>query len=249
LDANTRIDWLLLQPAPAAPAAPAPVAPVPDQPPAAVTKPLPRPPYIEPQPWLQLATYLDSTGDHAGAKHVRYKLKCRLAERRGQPAEGKGWLAKLNACFADPKRQLALLKGWLAERGLKLFAYLEEKPLRIGWSIGGFLLAGTLLFAHAEANRAMAPTDKDAYGKFQSHGLPDAAYPKFNPVMYTLDNSLPLVHLGQDDKWGPDPHPHGGDFTTSYEFLMAARWFLILAGWFQATILAAALSGPFKGDD
>jgi hypothetical protein len=73
-----------------------------------------------------------------------------------------------------------------------------------------------------------------------------AAYPKLYPLVYTLENAVPLVRLGQDEKWAPDQQYPGTTWFTNYWFLMWARWLLILSGWFQATVLAAALSGRFK---
>jgi hypothetical protein len=73
-----------------------------------------------------------------------------------------------------------------------------------------------------------------------------AAYPTLNPFIYTLENALPLVKLGQDEKWAPDCRHTATSLLTSYWFLMWSRWILILSGWFQATVLAAALSGRFK---
>ena len=191
LSAADRIEWLLLQP------------------------PSER---FQPQPWIQLSARLDAQGDHAGANHVLYKLKCLQASRSGP----------------------------VARRLLGAFAWLEEAPIRIAWSIAFFLLLGWLIFGHAGANGALAPTDSGAYLAFTTGKPMPEAYPVLNPFMYTLENSLPLVKLGQDEKWAPDRSHIPTAAFTGYWFLMWARWLLILLGWFQATILAAALSGIFK---
>jgi hypothetical protein len=52
-----------------------------------------------------------------------------------------------------------------------------------------------------------------------------------------------VVKLGQDDSWGPDAD-HSS--FTLYWSLMGMRWFLILAGYVQGGILAAAVSGRFR---
>jgi hypothetical protein len=129
---------------------------------------------------------------------------------------------------------------------LKAFAWLEEAPVRIAWSIAFFLLLGWLVFGHAAASGALAPTDAGAYQAFTTGKPMPEAYPVLNPFMYTLENSVPLVHLGQDDKWAPDRSHVPTAAFTGYWFLMWVRWALILLGWFQATVLAAALSGIFK---
>ena len=187
---------------------------------------------IHPQPWMQLRNHLEIKGDKSGAKHVIYKLSCLRA---------------------------GLLK-WHPNRTAAIaFAWLEERPSRILYSIALTLLLGTLIFAGAGPNRsgAMVPTAKDSAGRPIS-GAALAYYPRYEPFVYTLDNALPLVKLGMDDKWTPDPN-HGGDgwfpeyrwldwlgWFNSYWFLTVSRWLLILSGWFQAAVLGAALTSRFK---
>jgi hypothetical protein len=173
---------------------------------------------IEPQPWMQFRDLLEKRGDKRGAKHVLYKFRC-------VQSEGSNFVI----------------------RRLKIaFAWLEEAPQRIGLSIGFTFLLFTAIFWHAGAGGALAPTERDAYEAFIAGKPMPAAYPVFNPVIYTLEDAVPLVKLGEDDKWAPDRrHVPIGHFT-GYWFLMWARWLLILSGWFQATVLGAALSRRFK---
>ena len=74
----------------------------------------------------------------------------------------------------------------------------------------------------------------------------DTAYPKFDPLIYSLENDLPLVKFGLDDKWAPDETYKPKDPVVSYDTLRWARVLLILCGWFQATVLAAAIGSRFK---
>ena len=77
--------------------------------------------------------------------------------------------------------------------------------------------------------------------------------PPFQPFIYTLENAVPLVKLGMDDKWTPDP-AHDGKawfpqypwlnwlgWFNSYGFLNGSRQLIILLGWFQAAVLGAAV--------
>ena len=175
---------------------------------------------IEPQPWMQLAKHLESKGDHKDAKHVIYKFRCMRAH--------------------------AQKKRWLPRRWAIIFAWLEETPARILYFITATLLLGLLLFSNAGAKGAIAPTEPEAYKAFISGKPMPAAYPVLNPVVYTLENAVPIFKLGQDDKWAPDRRYTGTNWFTNYWFLMWSRWLLILFGWVQATVLAAALSGRFK---
>lgn len=172
----------------------------------------------EPQPWMQFRDLLEKKGDRRGAKHVLYKLHCVQAQENGPPL-----------------RQLKIA-----------FAWLEEVPLRILWSIVLLLAIATGVFSYAGPQGAIAPTDAGAYRAWKAGQPLPSAYPRLNPFIYVLENSLPLVKLGQDDKWAPDRNYLSRIWITSYWFLMWARWILILSGWFQATVLAAALSRRFK---
>jgi hypothetical protein len=175
---------------------------------------------LSPQPWIQLSTHLESLGDRRGARHVLYKFHCL------QAAEEEHW---------------PLARWWLI-----VFAWLEEAPARIAYSIAFTLLLGWLIFAYANSKGAMAPTDAKAYDSFVSGAPMPSAYPALNPFVYTLENALPLTKLGQDEKWSPDRRHISATPFTNYWFLMWSRWSLILSGWFQATVLAAALSRRFK---
>jgi hypothetical protein len=170
------------------------------------------------QPWIQLAKLLESGGDKAGAKRAVFQL------RRHQ-AESSSFVLKLAKV---------------------LFALLEGQPLWILVPIIGCTLMGFLAFWHASDAGAMAPTEKDAYFSWsKGEPFPDA-YPRFNPFIYSLENVVPLVKLGQDAKWAPDPAHKPSTGFISYSLLVGLRWFLILAGWFQATVLAAAVGSRFK---
>jgi hypothetical protein len=92
----------------------------------------------------------------------------------------------------------------------------------------------------------MAPTERDAYVNWATGKAPVSAYPRFQPFVYSLENSLPLVKLGQDDRWAPDPGFQSWGHMLVYWLLMWSRWILILMGWLQATVLAAAVSDRFK---
>jgi hypothetical protein len=65
-------------------------------------------------------------------------------------------------------------------------------------------------------------------------------------VCDALENDLPLVKFGQDEKWAPDKDHHPNHRIDDYGFLYGTRIFLIVLGWAQATILASALGNRFK---
>jgi hypothetical protein len=172
----------------------------------------------EPQPWMQLRELLEKKGERRAARHVVYRFRC-------VQAQGTGVLSRAT--------QTA-------------FAWVEEAPPRILWFVGVTFVLFASIFWYAGAKGALAPTEKDAYEAFVAGAPLKGAYPRLNPFVYTLENALPLVKLGQDDKWAPDPGFPSKQLATNYWFLMWSRWILVIWGWFQAGILGAAVIERFK---
>jgi hypothetical protein len=172
----------------------------------------------EPQPWMQLAALLRTKGDDDGAKRIIFQLRC-----------------------AQAKPANKAMRAWKIA-----FARLQQQPL---WVLAPIVLItslATCLFWFASVRGAMAPTSKEPYAAWSSGSRMDAAYPRFNPFIYSLENDLPLVKFGLDDKWAPDPTYKPKDRAVSYDTLRWARVLLILCGWLQATLLAAAIGSRFK---
>jgi hypothetical protein len=191
----------------------------------------------EPQPWMQLRDLLERKGDRKGAKYVLRRFRCLQAQ-----------------------------KSWVLRRWLSIaFAWLEENPLRILWSIAFTLLIGTSIFTWGGSKHAMIETVRLQPNMIRSYeetkdNLPNKPvsdhYPRFQPFVYTLENAVPLIKLGMDEKWAPDPRPEFCRpwfprlpwlyFVSTYGVLSLTRWLLIVWGWAQATILAASLVDRFK---
>ena len=165
----------------------------------------------------QLSKLLEIKGDKRGAKRVIYSLR----------------------------RQQALARGCLSPLVSIPFAWLEN-PFRILSLLSVCLLVGTITFGLAAYSGAMAPTEKGAYIAWAKGDPLPNAYPRFQPFIYTLENALPLVKLGQDEKWAPDSARQPEYRTIDYRALTVSRWLLILLGWFQATLLAGAIGSRFK---
>ena len=191
------------------------------------------------QPWVQLANLLNASGDPEGAREVRYAYQRRLHGRN------------------------VLLQGRTYP-----FDQLEQWPLEIWAPIASLGLIGSLIFWRAHRMSMMAPTEREAFEEFHESGKPPERYVPFNPVIYALENVMPVVKLGQDSAWYPNPQAVPGNwlpdrpewlkntaerwaitrwiFRLNYRRLAALRWSLILFGWALAIILAAALSERFR---
>ena len=133
--------------------------------------------------YLQLAKVLQESGDSDGALRV----KERMEQLRRRDLEH-GLLASLES---------AALRASIG------YGYF---PGRAIWEILGLTALGWIIYRRSYLAGTMAPSDKEAYKDFKDPavGIP-ANYPKFSPLIYSVENSLPLVKLGQGDKWHPDP--------------------------------------------
>jgi hypothetical protein len=136
---------------------------------------------------------------------------------------------------------------------------LEEAPLRIGYSIALTLLIGTSIFIWGGSKQAMIETARYQPNVIKENGdvvRVSPLYPKYQPFVYTLENAVPLIKLGMDEKWAPNPSPEFRQpwfpclswlyFISTYGWLNFWRWALIVGGWVQATIFAAAVADRFR---
>ncbi len=110
------------------------------------------------------------------------------------------------------------------------------------WGLLGLTGIGALIYWRAQRMGEIVPSDKDAYAGFKStpSALP-SHYPQFQPVVFSLENTFPLVKLGQTDRWQCDPKP-----TRHFSRRRLLRWTIwiqIILGWLLATLFLAAVSG------
>lgn len=125
-------------------------------------------------------------------------------------------------------------------------AHLERSPWQILWFFAPLLLLGTLFFWWAAHAGDMPPTGAEAHPAWATGKPFPIAYPRFNPLVYTLENELPLVKFGMDDKWAPDPNLIARGESKTYWWLAGFRWFLILAGWVQGILLTFGITRRFR---
>ncbi len=144
-----------------------------------------------------------------------------MQETKGQVpgVRGRGWLLKWTIGY-----------GFYSLGALSWLALLTA----LGWG----------LFRQGYFSGAMAPTDKDAYYVFRTQGRPPDYYQRFTASIYSLENSLPFVNLGQKDHWTPDPNPQSSWLMPG--FLRLFRWSQVLLGWLLATLFVAGVTGVVR---
>lgn len=221
----------------------------------------------EAQPWMHLRALLEKKGDRKGAEHVLFCYRRFQARRlEWHPLQWISKRVKFAACLLWGMLTTSAFWSQSApylrhpSRAWHIaFAWVEENPFRIGWSIALTLLIGTSVFAWGGRDGAMTESVRLQPNAMKDNGEArpiSSHYPKYQPFVYTLENTVPLVRLGMDDKWTPDP---AGRFcwpwfpsvpwlyfVSTYGVLVFTRWSLIVWGWVQATVLAAALADRFK---
>lgn len=179
-------------------------------------------PGYKPQPFQQLAKVLAAGGDDSGATDVL--IAQREAQRR------LGGLGRLERLW---NLMLEVTIGY------------GFKPLRALWWILAFVVFGAVLFGAGYRLRIITPTEADAYGEFVQSGNAPAHYPPFSAFVYSLENFLPVVELGQGEYWRPNPR-HGDSNPVLAGTLRWYLWIHILAGWTLTPLLFAGLSGLIR---
>jgi hypothetical protein len=188
---------------------------------------------FKPQPYRQLAKVMTDAGVDRGALRVLYEM------------EGRLW-------GEEPAASRVLLGGPL---GLVVgYGYYPIRAL-IGLLI--LIAVGIGVYAGASAQKAMTPRNEQAYAYFKANGVSPGHYEPFSPVVFSVENSLPLVKLGQTDYWQPDPtpefQPDGKAAVERVSGLEARLLFVflrlqILLGWILTTLFIAGVTGVVQKD-
>ncbi|MFZ0962007.1 MAG: hypothetical protein WAO35_13975, partial [Terriglobia bacterium] len=201
---------------------------------------------FEPQPYRQLAKVLREMGDEGGARNVLIE-----AGRRGWEQSHRGWSGQVSSWF------------------LRTTIAYGVTPTRAFWWLLALTLAGTMLFGLGYLAGSITPTSSEAYATFEKQGWPPRNYQAFNPVIFALENSVPVLKLGQDNAWEPVPGSRElerpgavnisslkwvGSVSGKYfpEWIMSSwllrgyRWLQIVMGWVLATLFIAGVTGVVR---
>jgi len=185
------------------------------------------------QPYRQLAKVLGAEGDQSGALQTLWEMEHQRRKRE------------------DTTHARRLL-SWILRETVG-YGYFPFRAFR--W-LALLILAGTLLYWAGFYTGNIVPTEKDAYTLFEKdpYSLP-ANYSRFQALIYSVENSFPLVKLGQVDLWQPKPAGHETATQSSTRisslqrhfsfalFLKWFRWIQILLGWVLATLFVAGVTG------
>jgi hypothetical protein len=137
-----------------------------------------------PQPYRQLAKVLSEMGDEDGAVTVLQEM-----ERRRREQEDHTWPARLES---------GILR--------RTIGYGYNPLLAVYW-MAGLSGLGWILYRRAYLAGNIVPKEEGACKSFKRDGQPPDHHTAFAPLVYAVENSLPLVKLGQEDTWHPEPNP------------------------------------------
>ena len=175
----------------------------------------PRP--FKPQPYEQLAKVLRNMGHESDARKVL--------------------IAK-----QDDLRKYGDLKWWSKE-----WNHFLGRTIGHGWKpwrvfvrfIIPFIIIGYGFFSWADYLQIMQPSKERVYmsEEFKDSGEIPAVYPKFSPLVYSVDTFVPFVNLHQENYWLPDASTRDGWWFRLY------LWLHIALGWVFSTLAALSLTG------
>lgn len=203
---------------------------------------------FRPQPYRQFANSLRAHGHDAEAR----ACLIRMAEDRRKFA---------NLGLASRAWQLVL---WTTIRN-------GHQPLRALIFLFGLWAIGFVAFGWGYQKHVMEPSDKYAYDDLTQRKALPGQYDPFCALVYAVDSILPIISLGQRDRWHPRAPPttapqtteHGSlygffceaSFTVDWDqhqkwaestlatSLAVLRWALVVLGWLFATMLVAGIAG------
>jgi len=195
-----------------------------------------------PQPYRQLARTSRNYGDDLGARRVLCEME-RL--RRKQEYAARNSLMRFSNSVWT----------WI----LRVTIGFGFHPARALWCLSALAIVGTILFSAGYDAGSLAPTEANAYAQFKATGTVPPYYEHFSPLIYSLENSLPILRFGLTDHWHPSLDPTwqyaGHRLTSRYVVWLLSpsslrwiRWIQISLGWFFTTMGVAAVTGIVRKD-
>jgi hypothetical protein len=198
---------------------------------------------FSPQPYEKCAQVLRETGLTDDAKEVgilRRRVQRELRAKPEKPLSARrlpSWIAYQWHQFVDAFLDKAIGYGYRPGRSVVWLASLA--------------LIGTVVFAVAQWQNAMVPSDNALARVYRTH--PDsmpAGYPPLVAPVYSLDILLPIIDFQQDSKWRPDRRAMIA-ITATRGFPIGSvaivwSWIQIALGWVLSTLLVGSVTGLIR---
>lgn len=198
---------------------------------------------FRPQPWEQCANVLRESGHAEDAQAVLIAKEVRQRRARRHAATPLLWRGLF----------------WIWDGLLSVTVRYGRAPmLAFAW-LAAVWLVGAAVFWDAERAGALRPNDGGAIASAAWQGCAGAApsrmacwqatstgrdWPAFQPVVHSLDLTLPVVDLDMARWWTPD---EGADWRWAAATRTWA-WVQMGLGWFLSLLAVAGFSGIVKSD-
>jgi hypothetical protein len=202
-----------------------------------------------PQPYRQFANSLRAHGHDADAR------KCLISMAKDR---------RKSADLSWPSRAWQRILWCTIRNG--------HEPLRALYFLLGLWVIGFLAFGWGYQKHVLAPSDHYAYDDLTHDKALPGQYVPFCAPIYAIDTGLPIISLGERDRWYPravltkipkteahsplygnvceasftrrwDPDGKWIDASTLATLLAVGRWVYVVLGWFFASMLVAGISG------
>jgi hypothetical protein len=182
--------------------------------------------------YVQLAAVYRSAGDELWARRIM--------------------IDRYNALLRPPPHWEDQVPNGPRYEAWKLWRWVLRLTIGHGYSPARSLVIGLPLvvalavwLGHAAQTDMLVATDETAVTT--TEGPPrsstcDDRYPCVQPVVYALDNLVPIVDLGQRSRWSPDQSHHGSTWYDDGRWLAAGTWTTSVFGWVLATLVAASFT-------
>jgi hypothetical protein len=181
------------------------------------------------QAYLQLANVYQAAGDELDARRIRMERHNVLLDPpthwRGQLPDG------LRGALGRTWRRL--LRGTIGHGFEPVRALLVALPL---------VVAMAIWYEHArETDMLVVASDPDVSPTPASSQC-TGEYPCVHPVVYAVDNLVPILDFGQRSHWTPDQSRRGTHWWDDGRWLAGATWLTNAVGWALATLAAAGFT-------
>ncbi len=191
------------------------------------------------QPYQQLARVLKDGGDVDAPHRVLFNME----HKRRQ---------------SDDIGVLRHIGSWI----LRWTIGYGQMPLRALWWLLGLISMGCIFYSLGYLGGVISPSEKDSHAAFKKQGYPPDGYSEFNPLIYSIEHSFPLINLEVKDHWQPGPERITIPPTVHWEvsqwlrdqgleldsptFMQMWMWTQTIIGWVLATLFVAGLTGAVK---
>jgi hypothetical protein len=186
--------------------------------------------------------------------------------RNGESEERRSGQATAGNSLRSGDRPRAWRLAWDVSRWavmwpLKLLIGNGYRPLQAFWAGLVLVVLGAMLFSYGYKKNLIVPSTKESYDYYFScaDGPEPPSFREFNSFVYSLENFLPLIDLGERTSWyvrssgtneenhclWPKP-PRQSGWLVSY--LRSLLWIHSILGWFVAGMFVAGITGLVRKD-